>query len=1337
MKSKLLFATLCGGALCANATLPVGTAPFEREGVKRCATKLVSRPFSYKTNFWESADFVCGTRRLIVSGADSKIDCNNPLRFGRIIVMDGREQVAQLVIAVDGEWDTKVHEGDELVVNKEKGTATWSRKWPKGDGTFARFTYTVTAQDDAKVVIDYDVGVSAAEAAQLKRIPVSSRLYIEPTYALNSEYGFGDEIHEFYPEQEILAKKQTQMNLPLRAKSNTFNFEERNALKFWSLTFPDGCAQYGTCIDYLTKMVNNKPYGRGVMYMFPLAPNAKLGLKTKGRFVFDLGQSAVPKVQGYPAVGGLDFWEFDAVHVPQPPTRNWLSNGSFEQGLKNWRWDDWGAEYTKPDKGLPREEVAEGGKFGRHALVLRGSQYICPALCSAPMPLEPGEKYTISCWAKSLSDKPQHFRMDVRSVNRNAKYFQFKGQNDFPSFKVSSEWQQFHHTFTADAGGFFLRLCAPGGNADNAVLIDGVQVEKGEKATDFAEAPFVAHLVSSNRYNDLKPGDDYALALDVQSFAKVPGSMKVTVKNFYDEVKFEQSFELKGDARIPLNVVPTALGKGIFVVRMDFTCGAQTWTDYARFSVLKPLDGKQPVAQFFANHAWYQRVSRAEHFIKKYVEWGWNSTDGRNNYYTTKSAFAPLAKQLNIRNYVHPVAYERAFLQNLATNLPSGVKLEGKDALNFHTWTGTPAQLELIEVAAYHLAKECAPEDDIWTFWNEEESWARKVGFDVHCKFVQAVRRGVIKAFKERGLPAPRFCESHGTSHYFNGRNYDAIEGYLAAADKAGFKYDVVTIHPYQNIDGGTLGPKDSDLETQHLIKQMKEHGYPDSTPIMFTECFNMHPVRIPPWGADGWGDSYRANTQPSQDRGRREFIMAASQCRLYVIALKFYPKVQLVHPWNTSPTLDVDFAPYSFILAANTLQHLMPSPKFYGDAQPYGDVRGYCFMQGDNAVMPIWTTNHDIEWGTKPASVIQMVLPRDTKFVDMEGNEREPDSVTLPGNFITRRWAKTKIVRVPLTPAPLFLISKEPEALLNALKNAVAEDPSTALSVDVRPDAASRVNLVLQNETKAQQKGALQVSGATIPYDIAPRGKVSMPLASGNTQPMQLQTWRGTISILPNPWEIKYFFVPKCGAQPDWSKIPSQPLTTIKGSPHKDSRAEYKMAWNKDFLFVRVEMKDPDFITTDTNSKDFVPTALYANDGCLEVYFDGFANARAQGQKDYDLDDSRYDFLGQEVHRFLAVNWQLAQGTASATDQEIKDKLVRKFTRTASGYVYEIAFAARYMAPVDLKPGTVAGVGVCLHDYTREAGKARKHGNLSNATRQGADCDKKPYLWPTFILAE
>ena len=404
--------------------------------------------------------------------------------------------------------------------------------------------------------------------------------------------------------------------------------------------------------------------------------------------------------------------------------------------------------------------------------------------------------------------------------------------------------------------------------------------------------------------------------------------------------------------------------------------------------------------------------------------------------------------------------------------------------------------------------------------------------------------------------------------------------------------------------------------------------------------------------------------------------------------------------------------------------------PKFVGDAQPYADVRGYCFRQDGRGVMPVWTTNNDVERGLRKGAVLEMDVPSDSEFIDMFGNRREAETVAS--------GAGRKTVKVPLTPAPIFIVSEDAEGLLAGLRKARTDDPATALSADIRPEADGALSLVLRNETKTRQKGSVAVGGKDIPYDIGPRGDMRREIAKGSVEPMRLNEWSGAVSTRPLPWSVKWFFVPRCGEKPDWSKIPAQPLETVKLEKGAKSslKAECKLAWNKDYLFVRVEAEDPEFIPASEDGKTFMPGNLFAHDGCLEVYFDGFADARSQGRKkNYDLNDSRYDFLENHVHRLRAVNWQLAQGTQSATDEEIREKLVRKFTRTEKGYIYEIAFAARYMAPVDLKPGTVAGVGLCLHDYNRGADGKRTHANLSNATEPGMDCNEKPFLWPLMVL--
>ena len=1256
------------GAAADFPPYPQSRAPFELGPEGRHPVKMVTEAFTWReTNLLEGVRFECGDKSLWVSGFNRTFDCNRPIRFGRIFIAHGREQVGMLIFKIPGEGVPDAP-GDRLEVNRAAGTAIWARNYTLPDGSAAMFAYRLSGTDDGKVLVDF---VTEAK-------PPHVGVWFVPA---NRE-SRGCEVTD-----------------------GKIVYGTKDASPTYEIALPESAAKSAEWHKILTMRLS----------------------ETRGRIVIDLLKTRVALAESCPPVGGIDFWAANALHVPKPVTRNLLQNGSFEQDFKGWRWEDWGTQYTKAEK--PREEIVGGG---RHALLLRGSQPRAPALCSAPMPLEKGRRYTFSCFAKSISGKATDFRMDVRSVSRGGKYFLFKGAKDFPSRRADGEWRRFSVGFTADAGGFFVRFAPSVYGADEGVLIDCAQVEQGDVPTEFAEAPYVANLVSSDPCNDLKPGDDYRLALDVQAFGpRRSGTVRVRILNFYSETRFDRSFGLDGDGRCELDVDPANLGKGVFVVRMDYSCGGVDWTDYARFSVLEPLDGKNPTSSFYANGWWFLNSSQAERYARKFVEWGWTRGQGKKLADTVDCDAAGFVRSLGIRNAMHPVSYEGDIVTAAGEAVLPTNRVERKHFMR--DWTeAKPEYLQIFETAAYQAAMRCLPEDDVWTFWNEEESWARRIGFAEHVKFIEAVQRGVRKAFAERGLPPPRFAESDGTSHYFAGRNYDAMEGYLKAANDRGFKYDVIAVHPYSNIDGGTLGPHDADAETAHLIGQMKEAGYPDSTPIYYTECFNMSPYRIPQWGADGWNDSYRRNTQPSQDRGNREFVQAGSLARLYLICLKYWPKVQLVHPWLPDPIMDIRFSPLSFILAANTIQHLLPDPRYYADEQPYADVRGYVFRQGDEGVMAVWTTNHDVEWGVKRSPVIGMKLPPDTRVVDLEGNPR------------------TCAARVPLTPAPLFFISKDVEGLRTALREAVAEDPSTALSLNVLPDADGAVLLTVRNETKVRQRGTLGLDGRELAYDVEPRGEQRIALARGVRDPMRMQTWSGKFSILPNRWSLGYFFVPKCGETPDWASIPAQPITNRmvaavgkKAVEWTDPgyRASYKAAWNEKAFLVRIEVEDPDYVSWRESGREFVPTALYGCDGCAEIYFDGFADARTQGTKGYDLNDSRYDVCEENVHRMRAVNWQLAQGTASATDEEIRQKLKRTFTRTEKGFVSEVTFDARYMAPIDLKAGTVAGFGVALHDFRYPQGTGRKtpaaHALFSTATETGKDLNEKPYLLPLMVLGE
>ena len=1339
----------------ARAALPVAPAPLERTGVERVKTEMVVTRQKSKGGECDKVVFRSGSKMLQVSGIHGKhigsYYITKTVRYGVLYLDDGRDPVATFVLSCGHEWDIDATEpGDGMTIDRERNAVTWTRTYKLPDGSDAMSSYTVSILPDGCLAVDFDFGVDEDRAASFeKRLPFACRLALEEYEDGTRAFGFGESVRTCVSDAAIEAKNRKYLATPVgRLATPVFNFELRDPVRNWSLAFPSvDVAERFAWDENHTEVKDGKRMRRvGVRdsEFGSLQKGNPRRRPTKGRFIFDLGKSSVMKTAAFPSVGGIDFWKNDALHVPVRPTRNQLVNGSFEQGLKGWHWEDWGAQWSPAEK--PHEEVVAGGRVGGHALLLRANMPKAPSLCSQSMSLTPEKPHVLSFYAKHDRDKTVLFDVKVQSPARSGRYYSnSKGGRAFKPVAVKpGDWQRFEIPFTPDKGGIYVNFSAPGWNDGTEMMIDGIQVEQAEKATDFVDDPFQAILRTSRYpYNDLRPGDDYALALDIAAQEGAKGSVRVRIENFYSEVKYDRTFALDGPAKLPLAVDPAALGKGIFVVRLDYVIPTLSWTDYARFSVLSPLANKHATAQFYANHPmWFVRSTRLHDIMRKFVEWGWGSFANAHGEITAdKFPWNKQLRELGIRNYIHELSGE---IENGGTGIlhrpefASIAKVYPKGWSGYRYWKEiTPEALSFIEKAAYQVGLEADPKDDLFAFAGEEEGWVRDViGWEAHWSCVEAMMKGVKRAFSERGLPRPRFISSQGISHYFAGRNYDAIDGFLGTAAKYGVKYDAVAIHPYSNIDTGILGPHDADKETQHLIDQMKSHGYDETTPIYFAECFNMMPWRIPAWGCDGWGDNFRRNKAPTQARGVRECTMAGSQARLYLLALKFWPQVRLVHAWNCEPFLDVDLAPLSHVLAANTLGNLLPDPEYVGGAQPYGDVRGLCFRRKDkgDCLLAVWTTNHEVEYGERKSPVLEMALPDDVRFVDFECNERVPsEKQTVTDASGARRYL------VPLTPAPLFILSKDAEGLLKGIREAVADDPSMAFTVDVKPDLAGALNLRLENLTTLRRTGELQAGGKRVPYDVPARGTVTIPLAKGTKEAMRPQSWTGDISpMCKKPWNVTWFRIPKCGEKPDWSKVPAMPFTACEGKVRKpDFAGRCQYAWNRDYLFLRVEVDDDEFVPAAEDGKTFSPAGLWDHDGSVEIYFDGFGDARSQGEKGYDDNDSRYDVLENRVHRQKAVNIQLAQGPSSATEGEIREKLIRSFARTEKGYVYEVAFAARYMAPVELKPGSVFGTGVAVHDFTKDAKGKWQCTTVSSGVDPDRDLNDKPYLMPLAILTD
>ena len=105
-------------------------------------------------------------------------------------------------------------------------------------------------------------------------------------------------------------------------------------------------------------------------------------------------------------------------------------------------------------------------------------------------------------------------------------------------------------------------------------------------------------------------------------------------------------------------------------------------------------------------------------------------------------------------------------------------------------------------------------------------------------------------------------------------------------------------------------------------------------------------------------------------------------------------------------------------------------------------------------------------------------------------------------------------------------------------------------------------------------------------------------------------------------------------------------------------------------------------------------------------------------------------------VHRLREVNWQLAGGGSMPTKEQAAQGIPCDFQRTDKGYAYTIVFARKYIEPIVLRQGFVAGFALFLHDKDRQDSRVVWKG-LSTATEPGSHCDYKPHVLPLMILAE
>jgi len=1205
--------------------------------------------------------------------------------------------------------------------DKNRGITTFSKPYRLTHQTEAIFTYTLKPLSNSCVELSWDTG--SAATVNLWIIPATDRYR-------NARHAIGKT-------ELVLHDRDTLVNKLAKPQMCTgdYHYDIDTPLKGFTLKLGEVKGDYEEKIECFSK----SPDRYSSIYRLGHAQSG-----SKGRLIIDLGHVELADENVPPPVGNIDFWKEDQTHVPQRPTRNIMPNPGFEQDLRYWTWVGGGATYVKTN--LPKWSIVADAHSGKKALKI-GALNNGPSICSMPIALESGKPYTLSFYARTVKDPRGYLRVAIGNAARGGTLSdRIWGDNDKKEsrFEITHDWKRYARTFTADHAGF--RVFLDGWD----VLLDSLQLEQANQPTAYVNAPIEANFVTANPDNDLVSGQAAQAGLSLVGAPRQQGTIAFTIQNGYREVNLTTNLcvtlDDQGTLWQPI-ALPQQLGQGVFVVKTTLHVeGYPAYTEFYRFSIMTPLYNQHETASLMAtlvNNAW--RVSRGEALARKFRDWGWGGTTWISMADCLKN---PLVEQTlttyGIQNWQTAMG---DYLMRLDREQPGQSPFK---QLSTHHQTLydqpeiTPDLEQYVEAQTEAVLRRLPTRIFPYVSYGNEEESSLYVGrgdFASYFKLQSAAARGARKA-------GVKCTPTSGTSGYNLLRGYEPYEGYLKTAREHHFAYDALAVHPYGSIDKGLLSTSDLDEEAARLIEQGKRYGYTDTTPILFTELFNIPETYIQAWNAGDSYDAYAAG-KATYDFGHREFLQAMSAMRLYIICMKYWPRIKCANIWVSAPYIDLHLTPILLCKTVNTLGHALSNPVFVDDIRPSPGVRGYGFKKADGSgIAALWCTRHTVESGHQPAPVLAVRFDQPVQFMDAMGNPRSAET------------DKEGYTLIPVTPAPLFISAADPKALISSLQNAEATGGDSAVAIAFVPQRDHSIQAHLTNLTGRKQSGTLQIRGATLPYALAPKAEVLLPVPVAPAQKGCLYSWNYTYRLVPEhgeprtgTWKMDYFNVPRVTTQPiNWEAIAPITLTNyffgkqpVRAVTPADLSATARCAWDVSNFYIRIDLRDDHGVEFPEEwLKPKALQCLWNHDQAVEVYFDTGANGRKAAEARFDNDDYRYDFCkpkaGQNgrgtVCRFREVYHQLADGVNMASKQEAAEKIGNDWVQTSHGSSVVITFPQRYIEPLMLKPGFLAGIGLFIHDFDSATDRTRYKG-ISTATEPGLHCDNHPERWPLMILGD
>ena len=1084
--------------------------------------------------------------------------------------------------------------------------------------------------------------------------------------------------------------------------------------------------------------------------------------------------------------GGIDFKAIDDLELPdESTTTNLMMNSSFENGLEGY-WTQWHmSRYSGPDtwKAQPYLIDATTAFDGQASLKLVAPdrsknvgdyRFIGRPIRTFSVPLEKGT-YTFSFYAKGTPGRTQRVALWFPGCSwfgsRNI-FLPHAGANKV--FDISPEWSRYVLTFTLpQSAPVFASLGADTEGGDSCLWLDGLQLERGAVASPYAPPPVEGVLLTSRDDNFLSPTDRVDAVLSLRSKPATSGKARVSVKDFFGESRFDETFSFTcgadGRAKILLPF-ERKFNRGVFVVKVDYDLGGGTRRyEFHRFAVMEFLDNTHRLKNIFSDD--YASPEGRADFLKlleRYKRIGIGAKSHLTSWdqvvWETYRAYGVEPLDASMMSGIRPYVGGKSELLGFAIRETpfGGYGMTAEDPLilvrDYHyDGTGEPTEeyLAKFRSAAADVAKR-HPWIPLWTFsgemfakfpstwWSSDGSDAR--AYENFAKVLRAFYLGVKDANPETKVYQDAPCNMSPEGGIAEtGR-------LLREVNKAGnVKFDMIGIHTYRKRPENP----DLDADTQRLLTVLDNCGHGD-VPVFWPEGMHYGPYAIPEWGVESasWlPPSCWYYGALSYDMGWTEKVSAAWRARSWLVALKYQDRVKSFtsSAFVNNLEMDLSLTPFATQKIPNTLGHLLGDATFKKDIRFAPYVRCYVFEDTQKRpVAAIWCCHPKLDAGvmTAPEASADFQGSLDQVFDLME--QERAFSCDAKGGLV-----------FPVSSFPLFFRGKPGTlaAFSQALESAVmvTGDGVSPVVAKGKPTSPDVVEIEVENFTSRPFEGkvvcALQERPVSLPGSGSARVSLPLPQPLDATRiveerlPLVVQSgsssFTGDVSFNGLLSQQTATEIKVDGLVEDWAKIPSVPFKNrcvgkgTTGVTDADFSGWFRSAWTEKGLYVCVGVRDDKFVH-DAFEK---PGDRWCNDS-LQIYVDTLCDGRTKPDAGYDEND--YDYAvypapsgaGSVVFRRRSPDPQLGLATQAPRDGTIAEDIPSAFAKTAEGYVYEVFFPSKYLLPMRLQKGCAVGLGLYVNDCDDPSlPYPRRIRSALTVSPEGTECYNAPYRWPTLLL--